>query len=320
MTHLKSSKFAVRLGAILLLLLLFLSFSSAISPALAAPPRDKKPPTRPNNLHVTNTTAYSASLAWNPSTDNSGVFSYKVVVSYGQTWTVDQTQTSFTWNFLVPNNTYSFYVYAVDGSGNQSQNSNTVTTTTLPDVTPPTPPVLSLIDVNPTEVALEWTASTDDGAWLTYQVYVNDILNVDAGTARSAVVHNLTPETTYNITVRARDSYGNNLSEPSNAVTVTTAAVNPNDTEAPPPPSNFYALDISDCAEVWLFWTQSFDNQTPQASIQYVIYVNGVYDQTIVGDDQAITYALLDDNTITIFAQDSAGNSSEPVTATVSLC
>ena len=74
-----------------------------------------------------------------------------------------------------------------------------------------------------------------------YEVYVNGSLNVDTGTARSAVVHNLTPETTYSITVRARDFYGNNLSEPSNSVTVTTAAINPNDTEPPPPPGNAYA-------------------------------------------------------------------------------
>jgi chitodextrinase len=316
MTSLLSSKLAVRSAAILLVIVFILSFTPSIAAA-----GDKKPPKRPGNLHVTGVTAYSVSLAWGPSSDNSGQFVYKVHASTGQEWTVNQTQTSLNWSFgLVPANTYSFYVYAVDGSGNRSQNSNTVSATLLPDTTPPTPPALSLIDFNPTEVSLEWTASTDDGLHIMYQVYVNGSPNVDAGTARSAVVHNLTPETTYSIMVRARDFYGNNLSEPSNAIPVTTAAINPNDSEPPPPPSNFYGLDIGDCAEVWLFWTQSFDNQTPQASIQYVIYVNGVYDQTIVGDDQAITYALLDENTLTIIAKDSAGNSSAPVNATVTLC
>src|SRR5919108_3071581 len=83
-----------------------------ISPALAAPP------TRPTNLRVTSLTSHNVTLAWDPSTDNSGTFSYRVWVSYGFTHTVPQTQTTFSLG-VVPNNTYSFYVYTVDGSGNR---------------------------------------------------------------------------------------------------------------------------------------------------------------------------------------------------------
>jgi hypothetical protein len=321
MTSPNPSKLVVRTAAILLVILFLFSFSPAISPAIAAPPRDRKPPTRPTNLHVTGTTAYSVALAWNPSTDNSGFFVYKIHASYGQTWTVDQTQTSFNWSFgLIPGNTYSFYVYAVDGSGNRSLNSNTATTAIPLDTTPPTPPVLSLVDVNPTEVSLEWTASTDDGPYLMYQVYVDGVPNVDAWTSRYAVVHNLTPETTYNITVRARDFYGNNVSQPSNVIVVTTHAVDPNDTEPPSPPTNFNASDVGDCGEISLSWIHAFDNQTPQAAIQYWIYVNGVFDHTIAGDDDTVVYGNIGDNTITIIAKDSAGNTAAPVDATVSLC
>src|SRR5262245_53693792 len=82
--------------------------------------RDVKSPTTPTNLRVTGKGAYSVSLAWNPSTDNSGVFSYRVVHSWGYTATVPQTQTSFTWTGHVePRQTYSFYVYAVDAAGNR---------------------------------------------------------------------------------------------------------------------------------------------------------------------------------------------------------
>ncbi len=103
---------------------------------------------------------------------------------YYASTTVDQTQTTFTL-FVAPNSTYSFYVYAVDGSGNKSSKSNTVSATTPPDTTAPTGPVLSVVDVNPTEVSLEWTASTDDGPYLFYQVFVNGSPNVDAGMNRS---------------------------------------------------------------------------------------------------------------------------------------
>jgi chitodextrinase len=288
-----------------------------VSPALAA--RDRTPPTRPTNLRVTATTSYSVALTWNPSTDNSGSFSYRIRASYGQTWTVSQTQTSFNWNFgLVPGQSYSFYVYAVDGSGNQSLRSNTVSATLPPDTTPPAPPTLSVTDVNPTEVSLEWTASTDNGPYLFYQVFVDGSPNVDAGTGRSAVVQGLTPDTSYVITVKARDLY-QNWSAPSNAISVTTDPSNPDDGEPPTPPGELTGWDQF-CGEVWLFWTESFDNQTPQSAIVYEVYVNGGLDHTITGADRTILYGTIDgENTFTVIAIDSAGNRSDPVSITMVL-
>jgi len=237
------------------------------SPAFAA--RDRTSPTKPTNLRVTSLTSYNASLAWNASTDNSGSFSYRVVVSDGATYTVPQTQTTFTL-FVAPVGTYSVYVFAVDGSGNTSPKSNTVTVTTPGDATAPTAPVISLDDVNPTEIALVWTASRDDGPYVFYQVFVNGSPNVDAGQNLSAVVHGLTPQTTYAITVRARDLYGHNVSAPSNVLNVTTSAVSMVDSQPPSSPDDLNGYDVGDGArEVNLFWKESFDNQTGQASITY---------------------------------------------------
>ena len=286
------------------------------TPALAA--RDRTPPTKPTNLRVMSLTSYRVSLAWNASTDNSGTFSYKVVVSDGGTYTVPQTQTTFTL-FVAPIGTYSVYIYAVDGSGNRSQRSNTVSATPPPDTTAPTPPVLSLAGVNPTEVSLEWTASTDDGPYLFYQVFVNGIANVDARQQRFAVVKGLTPETTYEITVKARDLYGPpNVSAPSNVVTVTTSAISAVDTEPPSAPQGLHGWDAGDGArEINLFWTESFDNQTPQASIAYEIYMNGVLDHT-TGGGRAILYAIqAGENVFTVIAVDDAGNRSEPASITI---
>jgi Fibronectin type III domain len=297
-------------------LAVILSLVLGISPALAA--GDRTPPTKPANLRVTSTTSYQVLLAWNPSTDNSGTFSYRVVVSNGATYTVPQTQTTFTL-FVAPIGTYSFYVYAVDGSGNKSQRSNTVSATPPPDTTAPSAPVVSVVGVNPTEVSLVWTASTDDGPYLFYQVFVNGSPNVDAGQKRFAVVHGLTPETTYEITVKARDLYGPpNVSAPSNVVTVTTSAVSATDTEPPSSPLDLYGWDAGDGArEINLFWTESFDNQTPQASIAYEVYMNGVLDHTTSGD-RAILYANQGgENTFTVIAVDDAGNRSEPASITI---
>jgi len=297
-------------------ILLVLVSAFGTSPALAA--RDLTPPTRPTNLRVTSITSYQVSLAWNPSTDNSGTFSYRVVVSNGGTYTVPQSQTAFT-HFVAPIGTYSFYVYAVDGSGNRSQRSNTVSATPPPDTIAPTPPVVSVVGVSPTEVSLEWTASIDDGPYLFYQVFVNGNPDVDVRQNRYATIQGLTPETTYEITVKARDLYGPpNVSAPSNVVTVTTAPAGATDTESPSVLGNVYGWDVGDGArEINLFWTESFDNQTPQASIVYEVYQNGVLDHT-TGGDRTILYATQGgENTFTIIAVDNAGNRSEPSSITI---
>ena len=303
---------AARVAAILVVLVSIFG----TTPALAA--RDRTPPTKPTNLRVTSVSSYQVLLAWNPSTDNSGTFSYRVVMSSGGTYSVPQTQTTFT-AFVAPLGTYSFYVYAVDGSGNKSQKSNTVSATPPPDTTAPTPPVVSVTGVNPTEVSLAWTASTDDGPYLFYQVYVNGNPNVDAGQNRFAVVQGLTPETTYQITVKARDLYGPpNVSAPSNVVSVTTSAVSGTDTQPPSAPGNLYGWDTGDGArEINLFWTESVDNQTPQDSLLYEVYMNGVLDHT-TGGDRTILYATqAGANTFTVIAVDEAGNGSAPASITI---
>lgn len=303
---------AARIAAILVVLLSILG----TTPALAA--RDRTPPTRPTNLRVTSLTSYQVRLAWNPSTDDSGSFTYRVVLGNNGTYTVPQNQTTFT-AFVAPIGTYSIYVYAVDAAGNNSQRSNTLHVTPPPDTTAPTPPVLSVTGVNPTEVALTWTASTDDGPYLFYQVFVNGSPSVDARQNRFAVITGLSPGTTYQFTVKARDLYGPpNVSAPSNVVTVTTGTVGGADTEPPSAPTNLYGWDAGDGArEINLFWTQSVDNQTPQASILYEVYMNGVLDQSTTGG-RAILYATqAGANVFTVIAVDQAGNKSAPASVTI---
>jgi chitodextrinase len=310
MTGRHPSWVAARAAALALLLILVLG----ASPALAA--QDRKPPTKPANLRVTALTPHRVTLAWDPSTDNSGTFTYRVFVSWGSTTTLPQTQTTYSVG-LVPANTYSFYVYAVDGSGNVSQRSNTLTVTTPPDTAPPSAPVVSLVGVNPTEVSLRWTASTDDGLHIRYQVFVNGSPSgVETLNGLAAVVHGLTPETTYEITVQASDLYGGNVSAPSNVVTVTTPAVTATDTEPPSSPGCCGGGDVGGL-ELNIFWGQSFDNQTPQASIAYEIYLNGVLDHTTSGDRAVVYVTQTGDNTITLIAVDDAGNRSAPASITI---
>jgi chitodextrinase len=269
--------------------LFVLAFSA---PAASAAPRDRTPPTTPTNLRVTGTTASSVSLAWHPSTDNRGVvrLRYIVVDSRGWSTLVWHPQTTVTITSLTPGATYSFHVYAEDAAWNRSGNSNTVTATLPLDTTPPTPPVLSVTGVTPSQVALSWTASTDDIPFGVsgYRLLVDGApaTNVLWRSERQVTVRHLTTATSYRFTVEALDRSGNVAT--SNTVSATTQASA--DTEAPTAPGNLRRIaEHGDC-EVVLAWDQSTDNADPQTAIEYEFYLNGVFNDLAIGIDRMLTY------------------------------
>src|SRR5829696_9242412 len=109
-------------------LVLALAVAGPVAAGKKPPPTtgDKTPPTTPTNLRVTSLSQTSVTLAWDASTDNSGSFSYSLNKD-GQGFTVPQTQTSFTIDWLSAGRTYTFYVTAVDSSLNTSGKSNILT-------------------------------------------------------------------------------------------------------------------------------------------------------------------------------------------------
>ena len=285
----------------------------------AAQSRDRTPPTTPSNLRVTSFTSYTVSLAWNPSTDNSGRFSYRVVASGtgGGTTTVSQSSTTVTLR-LSAGYKYSLSVSAVDSANNRSGNSNVVTTTLPADTSPPTAPSVSAGDVTATTVPLTWTASVDDGPFVSYQVLVNGSPAVWAGGNRSITVEGLTPSTSYTLSVQGRDNW-QNWSPVSNEVTVTTDAVNTSDVTAPTAPRNLTDFGMSfDDGETWLFWTQSTDNSDSQSVIRYEVFINGRLDHSIIGRDRTILYRdVPGTSTLSVVAVDVAGNRSPAATLTI---
>ncbi|WP_430408407.1 immunoglobulin-like domain-containing protein [Kordia sp.] len=89
------------------------------------------------------------------------------------------------------------------------------------DIQPPTDPS-DLVAVNTTQTTtdLSWTASTDDVDVTAYDVYQNDVI-IASISQFNYIVTGLTPNTTYEFKVIARDLAGNE-SQPSNLVNVTT--------------------------------------------------------------------------------------------------
>jgi hypothetical protein len=289
----------------------------ALAPS-AADARDRRPPTAPTNLRVTGTTPYSVSLAWNPSTDDSGRLTYLICCAHsGKEW-VSQSTTAHTFTAgLEAGRTFSLRVYAVDGAGNYSKASNSVTFTLPPDTTPPSKPVVSVTDVGPTHVALAWS-SVEDGPHVWYDVLKDGTPTIQGSTSTAAIIPLLEPGTTYTFTVRARD-FGMNTSPLSDPAAAVTEAANPDDTTPPTTPGN---LDGSSYGcEVELTWSESTDDLDPQWIIEYEVRVNDVFDHSLsLRTTRTIVYgAFTGLNTFSVAAVDTAGNRSEPATLAMDL-
>ena len=84
-------------------------------------------PSSPGNLKVTGTTRSSVSLSWDVSTDDVGVTKYEVYLNGKKSYVT--VNNFFNVNSLNAFSTYSFFVKAVDASGNLSPASNQVNAT-----------------------------------------------------------------------------------------------------------------------------------------------------------------------------------------------
>ena len=293
------------------------------SSLLSAQARDRTPPTAPANLMVVATTEHSVSLAWNPSTDNSGRFNY-LITGTGTTVTVSQAQTSHTIEGLQSGKTYTIRVYAKDLAGNTSKSSNPVTVTLPGQIAAPSKPAVALLDVGPTHATLTWS-STDDGPSIWYTIYIDgeqvSSFNSTSGTFTCARVmvptycDPINQDTTYAFTVRARDSDGN-LSPMSDPVFVTTDPADPNDQTPPTTPAQVTAENTGGFHLVR--WEASTDAVAPQSLIRYDLYVNGQLQTVVVGTTAAeVELYLGETSIITVVAVDTADNESEPGSITV---
>ena len=301
--------------AVRILSVVVIALSLFIAPA-AAKPRDKQAPTTPTNLHIAATGPASISLAWNASKDNSTNWWY-VVEGCDRAWKVDPPSTTYTNSALPPGQTFTCWVYAIDAAGNRSGNSNTVTYTTPADTNPPSAPVMSVSGVFPTRAFLSWTESVDpEGGWVLYSLFINGSpIYTDVFSAQSYWFLHLTPSTHYMFQVSVRDMSFNTTTS---TVTVTTPAK----TESTPPtaPTDLKLGFQSSEGEMWLSWSPSTDDTTPQSQILYDVYLDGELENETdgnVGATNTIAYCRTEDGptVITLVAVDTSGNVSAPSNA-----
>jgi chitodextrinase len=298
---------------------ILLIFAFGVSSAEAAR-RDRTPPTTPTNLRITGTTDTTVTLAWNASTDDSGNFSYRVTERYFNETTVavPQSRTTTTFTRLWPQQTYTYFVYAVDASGNRSGNSNTVSYTVPADTTPPTPaPQLTVTPISPARAGFSWTRSVDNVSEVKYTLYANGVPRVEQFSYEHATLWDLTPGATYQFQVIARDVFGN--ATPGDPISVTM----PPTTDRTPPtaPTNLAGSAIDN--EIHMTWSQSTDDRDSQSVILYEFYLDGVThpDDNLFGSS-GFVYCRQASGFTTVVARavDSSGNRSAPSNEIVVQC
>jgi chitodextrinase len=210
--------------------------------------RELVAPAAPSGLQLSNVhwgqpvdgvTASTVLLAWTSSTDDFGPIRYEILVDglpTPHTWSTrppgtPSGPTAGSWvRQLRPGTTYRLAVRAIDGSGNVSAASNTVTVTTdqNADVTAPTAPTLLSSNIGaagycPDEIWLRWAAATDDidpADAIEYEIRVNGaIIEVVTGGTRTVSYTEVHGAIT--VTLIAVDRAGN-ASAPSNPMTGST--------------------------------------------------------------------------------------------------
>jgi len=306
------------------LLLLVAALAFTFNSVQAAAPRDRTKPTMPGNFRVVAKTAYSVTLAWSPSSDNSGDFTYQLWGAYnvGPTLTLPKTATTYTFNSLFPGNSYTFGIFARDAAGNASSQANLNGVAVPRDTTPPsTAPVVSIDQAGSNYAILSWIPAQDDGPHLSTQIYLNGAFYAGVGRGVTSVtLRSLEPATTYNLAARAVD-FGNNAGPFSAPINFTTPPPNPNDHTAPTKPGNPSAMTFGDgSTETHVTWSQSTDNIDAQQHLRYDVYANGVWQDVLFGSGgPSIIYGERGQNVIEVFATDTAGNASEPAVVVLSI-
>ena len=290
--------------------------SGSKSPVLVVETNDPdgSPPTTPTGFAVMATTGSSISLSWTAASDNVGVAGYGVYRNGGLVATTQQT--TYTLSGLACGTSYSIGVDAYDAAGNRSpQTTLMVSTATCPDTTAPTDPTgLTVTSASATGISLSWSASTDNVAVASYNLFLNGT-KIASTAATNYSFGGLSCGTSYTLGVQAYDAAGNR-----SAQTSIVAATSPClDSSAPTAPTGLLVTAASSTS-ISILWNPSFDNVGVSG---YDVFVNGskigstpLTNYTFGGLTCAMSY------TLSVDAYDAAGNASArtSVTAATGAC
>jgi len=155
-------------------------------------------------------------------------------------------------------------------------------------------------------LTLSWGASTDNVGVAAYDIYEHgNKISEAAGSATSKALTGLSPNTTYNLTVIARDAAGN-ASAASPVVDCTTSKST--DTTAPSRPGTLSAANVA-ASSAELSWGAATDDK---AVVGYDVRSGTTVYKTVTGTSTSLTgLACNSPYGLNVVARDAAGNVSE---------
>lgn len=265
---------------------------------------DTVPPSMPGNLQGAAVSSSAIDLDWDASTDNVGVADY--LIRRDGTQIATTTITDYADTGLAADTSYSYTIVARDAAGNESSPANVIVATQpAVDTQPPTaPPNLQGIGISPSEIDLDWTASSDNVSVADY-VVERDGIQVGITSATNFSDSGLTANTSYTYSVSARDP-SLNVSAPSMVNVLTLTAP---DTTPPSVPTGLTSTGTTSTS-VGLSWVASSDDVAVEG---YLILRDGAEVGATTGT--SFTDIGLVANTtysFAIVAVDLAGNQSAP--------
>ena len=180
-------------------------------------------PDAPTGLAATAMSDSQINLVWNAAADNVAVTGYRIYRNGSPTPLAQVAGTSYPDVDLAAGTTYSYVVTALDAGGNESVAGSAATATTTDSVPPTAPGSLVAASTVETQIALSWTAATDNVGVVGYRVYRSGVSTplAELPSTATAYTHGgLAPNTTNTYSVVAYDRAGNSTA--SNAATATT--------------------------------------------------------------------------------------------------
>lgn len=183
---------------------------------------DQVPPVwSDGDLTVTNLTQTGATVTWPAATDETELAGYNVYLNGGQEPVNKQTlvtQTTYALTGLTANTGYTVSVEAVDAAGNKSADRKEKAFQTLAeeDHTPPEwaqGAAITESSVSSRGFTIAWPAATDNAGAVKYDVYVDGAKRTETVSGLVYSVTGLTPDTTYQVMVKAVDASGNETTE-----------------------------------------------------------------------------------------------------------
>jgi chitodextrinase len=289
-----------------------------------APPADTVPPAKPL-LSLGSVTHDTATLRWQPGSDNVGVHHYNVWLD--STMVAQATGLSHKYTGLRCNTDYLLGLEAVDAAGNKTvlaqarwpiRTLECLTPASQPpaDTEPPSRPTNpSVTRATTTSVELAWTPSADNVGVSGYEVERAGSGGVTAA-APTATITGLSCAAAYTFGIRAFDAAGNR-SAPASLVASTAACSGSGGPDSQPPtaPTNVVVTSRT-ATSIALTWSASSDNVGVRG---YTLYRGGTQLGTTSSTSGIFSELTCNANyTLGVAAYDDAGNHSSPTTLLVS--